>query len=586
MFKSFRNALLISVFAVVFAAFMGCSNDSHNYLPPPNPGPENADVTGFWVARVGVNIEDFNKFGALLKVTPTNGGDPFEGEVFDLIVEFPIAEQGSDGSFSYTGPITFMGVEEFEGTIEGQVTGNVVKATVNLEGAVLTFQGTATIVDGKTKITGTWTGTGEGIDIMVKGMMMKALAIDDEDMSGPFTAVIGKREQIIPRVAGIWEVLELPDWPEPTSIKPLCFEPEKWFVDVYQKGWVFQGDGEFGGFFGVIYPDNTVLIIGEAYGEGFIFQGTLNGDILTGTYKEIGDIFTVTNGNDDTVTARLHIRPYWHVISSEDASSIKNIFAWDRTGEMPEDVVEALAAYPYTWDSYLPINPEGTEDAGYLLPPAGGDYYAWWGSNPTGSYVYPETHSSSFTSDEITLPGGEETTVTLDLDYWYNIEDFEGWYDDLFVQILVQDEDEWFVASQFELTPQMGDGSFDPRLCFSTPAEWDGEGWVTGPDQTPEWVHFSQDISEFAGQTIKIRFLSATYDSELNQFRGHAVDNIEIGVDGGVFFFEGFEIVNWDEEPNEGDWWGPDSFGLQNGLQTIGGTKIPVGMLKQRSLIK
>lgn len=564
MFKNLRNTLLICAFVVVFAAFMGCSGGSSNYVPP--PAPEDADVTGFWYMELGMEGDDF--FGPLTMV-PMNG-DPDDGDMFRLIVEFPV-EQGEDGSFSYIGPAKIMGVFEDEVTIEGQVDGDSVIATADLGWATLTFQGT---VDGNT-ITGTWTGTeGEGIDIAVKGLKMKALTADEE-MSGTFTVDIGDREHLIPRVAGVWEILDMPGM-ETVGVEPLNGEelPE-WLVEVYQEGWVFGADDDFVWFEGVVYLDGTVMIVGEMDGEWFVFTGTLNGNILTGTFEFEDYEYTVANGESDTATIRIHVKPYWHVISNDDASSIYNIFAWDRDlGEMPEEVADALATHPYAGDLYLPINPEAGVDLGYLPPAAGGDYYAWLGADSTGTYAYFTAHSSSFTSDEITVPGvpvptimveppPEGGTVTLDLDYWYAIETFEGSYDDLFVQILVQGEEGWYVASEFEFTPEVEDSDYDGMLNFATPAEWDGEGWVTGPDQTPSWVHFSQDISEFAGQTIKIRLLSATYDSVLNWFRGHAVDNVTITVNEEVIFFDGFEIGTWEEEGDTDGDFNVDSFSLQ-----------------------
>lgn len=593
MFKNLRNTLLICAFVVVFAAFMGCSGGSSNYVPP--PAPEDADVTGFWYMELGMEGDDFPLTVSVMDDEPDDEG------MFNLIIEFPI-EQDEDGSFSYTGPITLMGVEELYATIEGQVDVNSVTATATVEGwFTMSFTGT---VSGNT-ITGTWTMVeGEGPDITVKGMKMKALN-GEEGTDGPFMVVISETPHVPPRVAGAWEIIEqtFDDGEEPALSyyeelpNPLWQFPED-FVDVSQEGWIFNGfvDAFDLDFFGVVYLNGTVLLQGWGYGCYFEFAGTLEGDILTGTF-EIGDDdygeFSVMNGGGETVTGsmtiKIHPKPYWHVISNTQAADTFNVFAWDRElGEMPEEVADALAAHPGADDVWLPIYPEAGVDLGYLLPAADGNHYAWWGSDTTGTYEYfGHASTSSFMSGWIKLPatGGPGPTILpppepeanmfLDLDYWYEIESVAPWaFDELFVMVMVQNEwGGWDFADQFELTPQSAGGIFDVREGFSSP---------NGLDYTPEWTHATLPLNpDLAGKIIRVVLYSRTGDGLFNEFRGHAVDNVTITVDGEIVFFDGFENGSW--RTGSGEWFDfeTDSMSLQSVVP-----EIPADVLQQRSTLQ
>lgn len=570
--KKFRTVLLISALIAVLAV-VGCSKSDHDYIPvPPGPAPD-ANVTGYWYVELGVEGGDIGP----LTVTPMNGG---EEEIFNLIVEFPIPEQDEEGVFSYTGPISIMGVKELYGTIEGHVDGNSVTATVTMdEWFTMTFTGTVT---GNT-VTFIWTKVeGEGFGIAVKGLTMKILV--EEGIGGTGRVVISQTPHVPPRVAGAWEILEMTvDEGSTCELpNPLWEFPED-FVNVSQEGWVFDGyfDDEDFEFYGVVYLGGTVLLEGWNYYSHFQFAGTLTGDILTGTFEIEGECYAT-----GSMTIKIHLMPYWHVISNTDAANTHNVFAWDRgLGEMPEEVAEALAAHPGAHDVWLPIYPEAGVDLGYLLPAAEGNHYAWFGSHATGTYEYFGYESAgSFMSGWITLPGTgpvptcepppePETNIFLDLDYWYEIESIDEYiYDEMFVAVLVQNEDgEWDFAEQFELTPMWETGTSHEKIGFSSP---------NGPDTTPEWTHATFPLNaDLAGQTIRIMVFSMTKDGLFNEFRGHAIDNVTITVGDEVVFFDGFEDGSWRTGSGEWFFFEPDGMGVQSM-----GSKVPVDVLQRRSM--
>lgn len=313
--KALRNfAVVLSIFALL--TFVGCSGgggSSHSAaVPPGEPPPEpvpNAEITGYWYMELGINIDDMD-VGPLM-MTPLDEG--IEEGLFNLIVEFPILEQDEDGSFSYTGPVSILGIMEEEATIEGQVDGNSITATVTSEEFTMSFTGT---VDGNT-IIGTWTlEEGAGPEIAVQGMELKTMA--EAGVSGPFTVVISQTPHVPPNIEGIWEILEMVVDEDGCGLSEIFEELPGGFMGIFQEGWVFWGEFESASFYGVVYLDGSVRIIGWVSDMWFGFEGTFEEGIIEGTFEIQGEDCITTGtiviqvhpyGDDYTIAGDLNLDP-------------------------------------------------------------------------------------------------------------------------------------------------------------------------------------------------------------------------------------------------------------------------------------
>jgi hypothetical protein len=74
-----------------------------------------------------------------------------------------------------------------------------------------------------------------------------------------------------------------------------------------------------------------------------------------------------------------------------------------------------------------------------------------------------------------------------------------------------------------------------------------GEAYTSGGfDQPGLWVQHSYDLSQYAGNMIKIRFVFNTYDRFYNGFRGWFLDDIKVeNSQFGVFSFNPNEIRDY-----------------------------------------
>lgn len=129
--------------------------------------------------------------------------------------------------------------------------------------------------------------------------------------------------------------------------------------------------------------------------------------------------------------------------------------------------------------------------------------------------------------------------ATLDYDVWYEIED--GW-DFGMVQVSTDDGETWNSLS----TPN----TTDDIVADGYPAIKDNVPGYTG--SSAGWLHESIDLSDYAGQEIKLQFRYMTdWGSNLT---GMFVDNVKVTADGGEvlsdgaegdsssFTFDGFEV--------------------------------------------
>ena len=118
------------------------------------------------------------------------------------------------------------------------------------------------------------------------------------------------------------------------------------------------------------------------------------------------------------------------------------------------------------------------------------------------------------------------STATLDFDAWYNIE--EDW-DFAMVQISTDGGASWKSLSTPNTSSSLVEGGY-PAIKENLPG-------YTGSSNG--WIHETIDISEYAGQNIKLQFRSMS-DWGAN-LEGFFVDNIKVTADGSEIFFDGAE---------------------------------------------
>ncbi|MDF2787323.1 MAG: protease [Neobacillus sp.] len=118
------------------------------------------------------------------------------------------------------------------------------------------------------------------------------------------------------------------------------------------------------------------------------------------------------------------------------------------------------------------------------------------------------------------------STATLDFDAWYNIE--EDW-DFAMVQISTEGGTSWKSLSTPNTSSSLVEGGY-PAIKENLPG-------YTGSSNG--WIHETINISEYAGQNIKLQFRSMS-DWGAN-LEGFFVDNIKVTANGSEVFFDGAE---------------------------------------------
>lgn len=121
------------------------------------------------------------------------------------------------------------------------------------------------------------------------------------------------------------------------------------------------------------------------------------------------------------------------------------------------------------------------------------------------------------------------STATLDFDAWYNIE--EDW-DFAMVQVSTDGGASWKSLSTPNTRSSLVEGGY-PAIKENLPG-------YTGSSNG--WIHETINISEYAGQNIKLQFRSMS-DWGAN-LEGFFVDNIKVTANGSEVFFDGAEGVS------------------------------------------
>lgn len=118
------------------------------------------------------------------------------------------------------------------------------------------------------------------------------------------------------------------------------------------------------------------------------------------------------------------------------------------------------------------------------------------------------------------------TNATLDFDAWYNIEQY---WDYAMVQVSTDDGATWTSLTSDRTSTKIDPGGY-PAIKENLP------GYTGSSDG---WVHETIDISDYAGQEIKVQFRSMS-DWATN-LDGFFADNVQVTADGSEVFFDGAE---------------------------------------------
>ena len=129
--------------------------------------------------------------------------------------------------------------------------------------------------------------------------------------------------------------------------------------------------------------------------------------------------------------------------------------------------------------------------------------YAWWYQDGDDNYADGTANYGSLTSPPINIP---EQGYYLTFHYRNETESNARWWDQRWVQISI------------------GNGPFTPIYQFSEDPripELLATTWLKSP---------VIDLSDYAGQVIRVRLMFITFDEALNAFRGWGIDNFDISM--------------------------------------------------------
>lgn len=225
------------------------------------------------------------------------------------------------------------------------------------------------------------------------------------------------------------------------------------------------------------------------------------------------------------------------------ACSVLFWFQPARAGQVFFDDMESGAGdWTATGQWHMQLNPDEVAVSGDInpglvsLPDFGdlpyaysGDYVWWYGSEDDGTFLDEWELTSqtdknggwSDTANEGELISGSidlTTSETANLTFW-------NWW-----EIEGVDVDRYDLMSVYVST--------DDGVTWSTVAEMnpindvDGEAWKPyssgGLGQVGQWIHTQADLSDYVGNTIRLKFHFDTVDEKYNGFRGWLLDDVRI----------------------------------------------------------
>ncbi|MGM0526743.1 MAG: S8 family serine peptidase, partial [Pseudomonadota bacterium] len=217
---------------------------------------------------------------------------------------------------------------------------------------------------------------------------------------------------------------------------------------------------------------------------------------------------------------------YFSDDAESDAAEWTVTGMWNRYDFANKDPVNTLVDGGFVT---LAPDEEGPQAA---LPEAFGDFAWWYGEEETGTFIGEQSagdselsggrsvsaNSGSLTSPVIDLT--MSTTPALKFETWWEIESVnpnENGYDLMEIMISVDGGDTFEVVRK--LNPYV-----DPNDSDRAPKPFSSAGF----NRKPVWVSELMDLSQYAGESIVLRFNFRTNDSLYNGFRGWIMDDIMV----------------------------------------------------------
>lgn len=183
-------------------------------------------------------------------------------------------------------------------------------------------------------------------------------------------------------------------------------------------------------------------------------------------------------------------------------------------------------------------------DNGYIPTPESGSYYFWYGqASPTtieASYIGEQdpgditTTESGTGGESYNIDGNSGTLESSSLNLsgytfgklsfwtWWEIEgknpkQGEG-YDAMYIYVAKSPYTSWYLI-----------GYLNPYDDPANTINVSGEAYTSGGfNQAGIWVQHNYDLTGYAGNTIKLRFIFNTHDRKYNGFRGWFLDDIKV----------------------------------------------------------
>lgn len=242
--------------------------------------------------------------------------------------------------------------------------------------------------------------------------------------------------------------------------------------------------------------------------------------------RVVGNVIVNANQTTPVQTSLTPAATSGIVRFEDDVETDKN---WTRTGFWRRQQNNA-AIRNKNFPRYVKLAPNDNSNA--AIPQAfQGQFAFWYGQDTTGSFIgelsLPQDslsggnsvnrNSGRLTSPLINLTA--DTVATLSFWSWFEIESVNpnaSGFDIMEVEVIRANGDSVLLGRLNPFT--------DPILDDREPIPFTSGGF----NQRPVWRFEEFDLSEFAGQQIRLRFKFDTRDNLYNGFRGWFIDNIRV----------------------------------------------------------
>lgn len=212
------------------------------------------------------------------------------------------------------------------------------------------------------------------------------------------------------------------------------------------------------------------------------------------------------------------------------AENFEQESGWTATGFWNRSRLQNItnAAYP----TYVSLAP-GDNSNGALPSPSQGEWAFWYGSPSTGNFLGQQlsgdspksggrgvsSNSGTLTSPAFAVPS-VPGPISLRFDTWFEVESVnpnQNGYDIMNIQV---------VNTQTQVVTTLGrlNPFVDPTLSNRSAIPFTSGGF----NQPPVWRPAEADLTQFKGQSVRLRFLFTTNDPLYNGFRGWIIDRITV----------------------------------------------------------